>query len=62
MTTATMKKFLEDENNKELVTKISELLNGQSYEIALQILQVVAAYLKKNSFVDAFYINQDAKN
>ena len=59
MTITGMQKFMEDKNNKEIVIKISELLNGQSYEIALQILQVVAAYLKKNSYVDAFYIGKE---
>lgn len=59
MTITAMKTFLEDENNKEVVTKITELLNGQSYENALKILEVVTAYLKKSSFVDAFYINQE---
>ena len=62
MTVTAMKNFLEDDNNKEIVTKIADLLNGQSYEVALKILEVVTVYLKKNSFVDSFYIEKDVKN
>lgn len=51
----------EDATKKELVLKILELLNGESYEDSREILDVAGYFLKKNSYVD-FELAKDIIN
>ena len=52
MTAITAKNFLNDKTNKELVKKILNELNGENYNYAHQLLDVVNFLLKENCFVD----------